>query len=124
MKAFVPAFLWPLLALILGGCGQNPRIDITPGFENGRVVFRIATRDMNGLLGFAVMDGTNTLWEVRTSYDKGTNIVYGLTPTGGNMAATQVFPPRGVVPTPIGGKTVTVRVDYQYDHDCAACDGH
>lgn len=123
MKAFVPTFLWLLLALVLSGCGQNPRVDVTPGIENGRVVFNITARDINGLDGFAVMEGTNTLWEVRTSYDKGTKVVYGVLPAGGNMAAKQVFPPRGVVPKAIGGKTVTVRLGYQYDHGLAACEG-
>jgi hypothetical protein len=120
----VSVFLWLVLSLVLSGCGQNPRIDVTPGIENGRVVLNITARDVNGLVGFAVMDGTNTVWEVSTSYDKGTKIIYGALPTGGNMAAKQVFPSRGVVPTAIGGKTVTVRVDYQYDHDFSACEGH
>ena len=124
MKVFVTTSLWLALSLFLSGCGQHPRIDVTPGIESGRVVFSIAARDMNGLLGFAVMDGTNALWEVSTSYDKGTKIVYGVLPTTGNMAARQVFPAPGVAPASIGGKTVTVRVDYQYDHGLAACVGH
>ncbi len=124
MKAFVPTLLWLALSLVLSGCGQNPRIDVTPGIENSCVVFNIAARGMNGLLGFAVMDGTNTLWEVSTSYEQGTRIVYGVLPAGGNMPARQVVPGSGVVPAPIGGMVVTVRVDYQYDDGFAPCVGH
>jgi hypothetical protein len=124
MKAFVPTLLWLALSLLLSGCGQNPRIDVTPGIENGRVVFSIAARGMNGLLGFAVMDGTNTLWEVSTSYEQGTRIVYGVLPTGGNMAARQVVPATGVLAAPIGGMVVTVRLDYQYDAGFAPRVGH
>jgi hypothetical protein len=123
MKTVIRAILCLPLFLLLGGCGQNPRIDISPGIENGRVVFNLATSGMNGLVSFAVMEGTNTLWEVSTSYEKGTRIVYGVLPTGGNMAAKQVFPPRSVAPAYIAGKRVTVRVGYQYDHDFSACSG-
>ena len=42
---------------------------------------------------------------------------------GGNMAAKQVFPPRGVAPAYIGGKRVTVRVGTQDNHDFSACSG-
>ena len=124
MKSLVCEILCVPLFLFLGGCGQNPRIDVTPGVENGRVVFRIVARGMNGLLGFTVMEGTDTLWKVDTSYEKGTKIVYGVLPTGGNMAARQVFPSPGVVPTAIDGKQVTVRVDYQYDGGFTACLGY
>jgi hypothetical protein len=124
MKAFVATFLWLLFSLILSGCGQNPRIDVTPGLENGRVMFNIAATGINGLVRFAVMDGTNRLWEVSTSYEQGTRIIYGVLPTGGNMAARQVVPPSGVVPAPIGGMVVTVRADYQYDDGFAPCVGH
>jgi hypothetical protein len=124
MKAFVLTSLCLALSVLLTGCGQSPRIDVTPGIQSGRVVFNIAASGINGLLGFAVMDGTNTLWEISTSYEKGSKIVYGVLPTGVNMAAKQVFPPRGVVPTAIGGNTVTVRVDYQYDRGFAPGVGH
>jgi hypothetical protein len=124
VKLFAPAILWLPLFLVLGGCGQNPRLDVTPRIENGRIVFNVLASGMNGLLGFAVIEGTNTLWEVSTSYEKGSRIVYGVLPTGGNMRAKQVFPPPGVVPPHIGGKTVTVRVEYQYDDGFAACMGH
>lgn len=124
LKAFVPALLCLVLSLFLNGCRQHPRIDITPRVENGRVVFSIAATGINGLLGLAVMDGTNTLWEIRTSYDKGTRFVYGILPTSGNMPARQVFPPRHVAPAAIDGRRVTVRVDYQYDDAFSACVGH
>ena len=119
MKAPVPKFRWLMFFLVLSGCGQHPRIEVTPGIESGRVVFRIAGRDIDGLLGFTVLDGTNKLWEVNTSYVKGRKIIYGVLPTG-NMAPSQVFPAPGVAPTSIGGKTVTVRVDYVYDRGLAA----
>ena len=93
---------------------QDPRIEVTPGIESGRIVFRIAGRDIDGLLGFTVLDGTNKLWEVNTSYVKGRKIIYGVLPNG-DMAPSQIFPAPGVAPASIGGKTVTVRVDYQ-DH--------
>ena len=124
MKSLACGILCVPLFLFLSGCGQNPRIDVTPGVENGRVFFHIVASGMNGLLGFTVMDGTNRLWEVDTSYEKGTKIVYGILPTGGNMAARQIFPPPGVVPTAIDGKQVTVRVDYQYDSKFTPCVGH
>ena len=88
---------------------------MTPGIESGRVVFRIAGSDINGLLDFTVMDGTNAIWEVNPSYVKGRKIIYGVLPTGGGMAPRQIFPAPGVAPASIGGKTVTVRVDYDYD---------
>ena len=123
MKAPVPKFRWLMFSLVLSGCGQHPRIEVTPGIESGRVVFRIAGSDINGLLGFTVMDGTNALWEVSTSYVMGRKIIYGVLPNG-NMAPRQIFPAPGVAPASIGGKTVTVRVDYQYDRGLAACEGH
>ena len=124
MKALHLTSLCLALSVLLPGCGQSPRIDVTPGIQSGRVVFNIAASGMNGLLGFAVMDGTNTLWEISTSYEKGTKIVYGVLPTGGNMAAKQVFPPSRAIPATILGKLVTVIVDYQYDYASAPSVGH
>ena len=123
MKAIIPAVCGLTLILIGGGCGQNPRINVRPGFEDGRVVFNITAKGINGLLGFAVMEGTNTLWEITTSYERGTKIVYGELPTGGNMGAKQMVPPLGILPPPIQGMAVTVRVDYQYD-DWYPLQGH
>jgi hypothetical protein len=79
---------------------------------------------MNGLTSFTVIDGTNKVWEIKTSYEKGSKIVYGILPTGGNMAAEQAFPPKGLSPSAIIGKAVTVKVGYQYDHDWSPCDGY
>jgi hypothetical protein len=124
MRTFDPRFFWLAFSMFLSGCGQNPRIDITPGLESGHVVFNVAATGMNGLLRFAVMGGTNALCEVDTSYDRSTKVVYGVLPTNGNMAARQVFPPPGVTPASIRGKMVTLRVDYQYDHGFAPCVGH
>jgi hypothetical protein len=124
MKRFARSISCTLLFLLFGGCGQHPHIDVTSGIENGRVVFDLTTSDINGLLGFVVMEGTNTIWEISTSYEKGTRIVYGVLPNGGNMAARQVFPSAGGVPASVDGKVVTVRVDYQYDNDGSACMGH
>jgi hypothetical protein len=123
MKRFTRTICCLLFFLVLIGCEQHPRIEVTPGLENGRVVFRLRTSGMNGLLRFAVMEGTNTLWEVSTSYEQGNRLVYGELPKGGNTAARQGFPPKGVAPAPISGKPVTVRVEYQYDDKFSACVG-
>jgi hypothetical protein len=69
------------------------------------------------------MEGEKTLWSVSMSYEKGHRIVYGVLPTGGNMAAKQSTPANGAAPPDIRGKTVNVRVSYQYDSGFAACSG-
>ena len=109
--------------LLISGCGQHPRVDVSPAIENGQVVFSIPFSGINGILGFEVNDGNETLWAVNTSYDKGHKIIYGVLPTGGNMTANQTFPPDGKAPLDIRGKTVTVSVTYQYDSGFTACSG-
>ena len=79
---------------------------------------------MNGLSRFTVMEGTNTVWEIRTSSYKGTKIVYGELPKEGNRRASQVVPARGIDLADIRGKTVTVRVHYTYDRAFAVCQNY
>ncbi len=122
-KGLLLSFLSLLFSVLLTGCGQNPRIDVTPEIQGGRTVFNIAASGINSILGFAVMDGTRVLWEIDLSSEKATTIVYGVLPTGGRMAAEQKFPSFPAVPPPIDGKFITVRVDYQYDSNFAACMG-
>jgi hypothetical protein len=110
-----------VVLLLISGCGQHPRIDISPTVEGGQVVFHVPFSGVNGLLKFAVKDGETMLWDVTMSYDKGHKIVYGVLPTGGNMPAKQVFPPPGQAPRDIRGRTVTVCVEYQYDDGFSAC---
>ncbi len=109
------------MILLISGCGQHPRIDITPAIENGRVVFDVPFSGTNGLLGFGVSDGSKTLCAVSTSYEKGHKIVYGVLPTDGNMPAKQTFPPLGDALPDIRGKTVTVWVEFQSDSGLSAC---
>lgn len=98
------------------GCGQLPRIDVSPVVENERIVFDVQHSGINGILGFRVEDDAGELlWDVRTSYEKGRKITYGVLPPGGNRSARQEFPPQGQPPPDIRGKTVTVCVEYQYD---------
>jgi hypothetical protein len=123
MKRKIQLAFCTVLPLLIVGCAQNPRITITPSIVNDRVVFNLTTSGINGILGVEVRDANGTLWEIRTSYEKGNRIVYGELPTGGNMAARQTFPPPGTAPKGIRGKTVTVRIDYQYDQWISACAG-
>jgi hypothetical protein len=105
------------------GCGQRPRVDVVPAVEDGQIVFNISYSGINGILGFDVMEGEEKLWSIGMSYEKGHKIVYGLLPTGGNMAAQQSMPANGAAPPDIRGKTVNVRVTYQYDSGISACAG-
>lgn len=105
-----------VIAMSTVGCGQRPRMDVQVAVEDGRVVFDVPRSDENGLLGFRVEDEAGAiLWQVKMSYDEGRRITYGVLPTGGNMAARQVVPADGAAPPDIRGRTVRVRVEYQYD---------
>jgi hypothetical protein len=100
------------------GCGQHPVVSVSAKVEGNRVVFHIPHYDVHGLLGFEVSDSQGVvLWRISLPYEKGHSITYGVLPKGGNMAATQEIPPAPTSPPPIRGKTVVVRVDYQYDAD-------
>ena len=123
MNVPIRAVAVPTVLLLICGCGQQPRIDISPVIENGQVVFNVPFSGINGLLSFGVNDGNDTLWAVSTSYEKGHKIVYGALPNGGNMAAKQTFPPQGSAIPDIRGKKVTAWVVYQYDSGFAACSG-
>lgn len=110
--------------VVLSGCSQVPRIDVVPVVENQRVVFDIPHSGVNGILGFEVEDESGKpLWVVKTSYEKGQKLIYGVLPTGGNMEAQQEFPPTNQPPAEVRGKTVTVSVTYQYDSHMAPCSG-
>lgn len=93
----------------------GPRINVYPVIENGNVAFEIRYSGINGLLGFKVEEGGRTLWAIKTSYERGHKILYGVLPTGGKLAARQLVPPSGERPPDIRGKRVTVLVQYQYD---------
>lgn len=106
----------------LSGCSQFPRVDVQPRVENQRIVFDVPYSGINGILGFRVEDESgNPLWVIDTAYEKGRKIVYGELPTGGNMEAKQEFPLDNQPPAEIRGKTVTVKVTYQYDRNISAC---
>src|SRR6516162_9142792 len=93
--------------LLLFGCGQNPRIDVVPEIENGRVVFKVPHSGINGILSFRVMEGDKDVWIVLPHYETGHRIVYGELPTGGNMPAEQTVPAPGQPLPDIRGKSVT-----------------
>jgi hypothetical protein len=113
LLAFTLALVSPL---ILGGCSQRPRLDVTATVENGDVVFHIPHKGINGILELRVADASDKQhWIVETSYDKDCKFIYGMLPTGGNQPAVQVFPPENLPPTNIRGMTVLVEVTYQYD---------
>jgi hypothetical protein len=109
--------------LLLFGCGQNPRIDVVPEIENGRVVFKVPHSGINGILSFRVMEGDKDVWIVLPHYETGHRIVYGELPTGGNMPAEQTVPAPGQPLPDIRGKSVTVRITYQFDSRFSACSG-
>lgn len=105
----------------LSACGQNPKIDVTAKTENGKIIFDIPRKDINGLLGFRVGDGGGKYyWDVDLHYDQSRAITYGELPTAGNSDAAQVIPSDGSLPPEIWGKTITIFVDYQYDEFGAA----
>jgi hypothetical protein len=115
-----------LAAIGLGGCGQKRRIDVTANVdENGRVIFEVPTRGVNGLLEFVIEDEAGkVLWDVDLSYEKGSSVTYGVLPAGGNRKARQVVPDDGSTPPDIRGRRVRVRVTYQYDDFMTASAGH
>ncbi len=116
MKPVVVTLCAIALSTIFIGCGQIPRLDVKPALQNGRVVFDVPHRGINGILGFRVQDEAgNPLWAVTTSYEAGHRIVYGVVPPGNNMAARQEFPADNQPPADIRGKTVKVLVNYQFD---------
>ena len=120
------ALLGVLAAVGWVGCGQRPRLDvITSVDEKGRVVFEVPRSDVNGLLSLKVADESGKLlWEVDMSYEKGTQITYGILPTGGNMTARQIVPADGAAPPDIRGRRVHIHVEYQYDEFMAPSAGH
>jgi hypothetical protein len=98
------------------GCGQRPRLDVTPTLEDGRVVFNVPFSDVNGILRFTVEDELGKLlWDVDTPYYKGHTITFGVPPRRGDRVARQEFPPDGQPPPDIRGKTVRVSIEVQYD---------
>ena len=104
--------LMAIPAILLGGCGQSPRVDVSAKFEDGEVVFDISHREVNGLLNFKVKDDQGrVLWGLELNYEKGHKIVYGRVPNTGR----QNSPPPPAKPPEIRGQTVTVEVHYQYD---------
>jgi len=124
MRRRLPVLLY-FAAIVVGGCGQRPRLDVTASVdESGRVVFDVARRDVNGLLGFRVEDEAGgVLWEVSTSYEQGGRITYGVLPTEGNMKARQIAPADGSAPPGIRGRRVRVIGEYQYDDFAAPSAG-
>ncbi len=113
-----------VLFVYFRGCGQHPVVSVSAKVEGNDVVFHIPHYDVNGLLGFEVADNQGVvLWRIKLPYEKGHAITYGVLPQGGNMAARQEIPPPPTTPSPIRGKTVFVRVEYQYDADFAASIG-
>jgi hypothetical protein len=129
MKTRYHRFVLMLLLLCLVGASgffaiwlfRGPRINVYPAIENGKVVFEIPYTGINGLLGFKVEEGERTVWAIKTSYERGHEITYGVLPTGGKMVAHQIVPPSGERLPDIRGKRVTVSVEYQYDSGFAAC---
>src|SRR5262249_42661221 len=124
MRQSAPVFCGVALSSLLLGCGQSPKVDVTAATEGERVIFHVPYSGINGILRFRVEDKEGApLWDVVTSYEKGHRIVYGVLPSGGNMAARQEFPLDNRSPANIRGKTVAVVVEYQYDSGMAACCG-
>lgn len=117
-----------IVLMILCGCGQHPKIDVTANVENGKVVFDIPYSDINGLLGFAVTDEAGkAYWIMSLPYVKANQIVYGEFPPVDDYRSTssihQTSPAEGQEFLDIRGKEVNVEVQYQYDEPFAACVG-
>jgi hypothetical protein len=113
-----------VLERIISGCGEEPKVDVTPTVQDDRVVFAIQVMEgeIDGLVGFEVQDEDGkTLWDVHLSCEKGNQITYGVLPTNEYMPARQEIPSEGEAPPDIRGKTVTVTVEYMYVYDLARC---
>jgi len=75
-------------------------------------------------LSVRVMEGDKDVWVVVTHYETGHRIVYGELPMNGNRPAEQTVPASGQQLPDIRGKSVTVRIAYQFDSGFAASSGH
>jgi hypothetical protein len=112
MRRLIAAITGGAVLLLLAGCAQVPKVDVTPTVKDDRVVFAIQVTEgeIDGVHGFEVQDENGrTLWDV--------NLTYGVLPTDGNMPAEQKFPPNDEAPPDIRGKTVKVILLYGYQHN-------
>jgi len=105
-----------MIAFCGPGCGQRPKLDVKARLSDDRIVFDIPASGINDVHVFEVDDESRMpIWRVSLHGHEYKCIEFGALPKGGLSEARQTFPPEGNAPANIRGKTVLVRIQYQYD---------